>query len=85
MRLELNGKPREAEAGATVASVIRDVGLDPRFVIVEARQRRLGIAYRPFDDIAFYGTDPRFAAAWRCYEEIEPMRHLRLFQRREGC
>lgn len=57
----------------------------PRFVIVEARQRRLGIAYRPFDDLAFYGADARFAAQWRCYEEIEPMQDLRLFRRRDGC
>lgn len=69
-----------------VTLVVEDLAAHrPRFVIVESRQRRLGIAYRPFDDLAFYGADARFAAQWRCYEEIEPMRHLRLFRRREGC
>jgi hypothetical protein len=69
-----------------VTQVVEDLEAHrPRFVMVEARQRRLGLAYRPFDDLAFYGADARFAAAWRCYEEIEPMQHLRLFRRREGC
>ena len=35
MEIVANGKPREVEPGATVEDLIRSVGLDPRYVIVE--------------------------------------------------
>ncbi len=35
MRVIANGKPREVDAGITVARLIRSLGLDPAFVIVE--------------------------------------------------
>lgn len=57
----------------------------PRFVMVEARQRRLGLAFRPFDDLAFYGRNPDFARLWSCYEELEPAGQIRLFRRLNAC
>lgn len=35
MRVEANGRPREVAAGATIADLVRDLGLDPRYVVVE--------------------------------------------------
>jgi thiamine biosynthesis protein ThiS len=35
MRITANGTLREVAAGTTVAGLIRDIGLDPSFVIVE--------------------------------------------------
>ncbi len=35
MRVVANGKPREVGPGATVEDLIRFVGLDPQYVIVE--------------------------------------------------
>lgn len=57
----------------------------PAYVMVEARQRRLGLAFRRFDDLAYYGKDPDFARLWNCYVEIEPVDQIRLFRRRDGC
>jgi hypothetical protein len=57
----------------------------PKYVMVEARQWRLGLAYRPFDDIAYYTRDPAFARLWNCYDEIDPVDQIRLFQRRDNC
>ncbi len=69
-----------------VATVVDDLKRHaPSYVMVEARQWRLGLAYRKFDDLAFYGRDPEFARLWHCYVEIEPVDQIRLFQRREGC
>jgi len=68
------------------ATVIADLGKRrPRYVFVEARQRRLGLAYRKFDDIAFYARDPGFQRLWTCYEELAPGRYFRLFRRRNDC
>lgn len=58
---------------------------EPVYVMMDARPRRLGLAYRRFDDLAFYGRDPGFARQWRCYEEVEPVGPIRLFRRRAGC
>lgn len=79
---------REIERASSlqVRQVVEDLAAHPpRIVMVEARQRRLGLAYRPFDDIAFYSRDPGFAALWRCYVEIGTMDQIRLFQRRDDC
>lgn len=57
----------------------------PRFVMVEARQRRLGLSLRRFDDLAFYGRDPQFERLWACYEELEPAGQIRLFRRLSVC
>lgn len=35
MEILANGKPRTVEDGATVEELIRGVGLDPRYVIIE--------------------------------------------------
>jgi sulfur carrier protein len=43
MQISLNGKPREVEPGATVASLLQALGLDPRQVAVE---RNLELAPR---------------------------------------
>jgi hypothetical protein len=53
--------------------------------MVEARQWRLGLAFRKFDDLAFYRLDPEFARIWDCYIEIESPDQIRLFKRRDGC
>ncbi len=69
-----------------VSMVVEDLGRNrPAFVMVEARQRRLGLAYRRFDDLAFYGSSPEFARLWTCYEEIEPVGQIRLFRLRHDC
>ena len=57
----------------------------PAYVMVEARQRRLGLAFRRFDDLAYYGQDPDFARLWSCYVEIGTVEQIRLFQRRDDC
>jgi sulfur carrier protein len=43
MQISLNGKPREVEPGATIASLLQTLGLDPRQVAVE---RNLELAPR---------------------------------------
>jgi thiamine biosynthesis protein ThiS len=43
MEIFLNGKPREVAAGATVASLLEELGLDPRQLAVE---RNLELAPR---------------------------------------
>jgi sulfur carrier protein len=43
MQISLNGKPREVEPGATVASLLKALGLDPRQCAVE---RNLELAPR---------------------------------------
>ena len=35
MKVVANGKPRALDEGATVEGLLRSLGLDPRFVIVE--------------------------------------------------
>lgn len=57
----------------------------PAYVMVEARQRRLGLALRKFDDLAYYGRHAEFARLWSCYEEVDPVGQIRLFARRAGC
>jgi hypothetical protein len=66
--------------------VIADVARHrPAFVMVEAKQQRLGLVYRRFDDIAFYSKNPEFLRLWSCYAEIEPVNDIRLFRLRDGC
>lgn len=68
------------------AIVIEDLRRHPpSFVMVEARQRRLGLSFRKFDDLAYYLRDPEFARLWACYVEIEPVDPIRLFRRQGGC
>ena len=55
MNVLVNGKPRRAEEPATVASLIREVGLDPRFVIVEYNGEALERSR--FDDTALTDGD----------------------------
>jgi sulfur carrier protein len=43
MQISLNGKPRDVEPGATVASLLESLGLDPRQCAVE---RNLELAPR---------------------------------------
>ncbi len=43
MQISLNGKPRDVDPGATVASLLEGLGLDPRQVAVE---RNLELAPR---------------------------------------
>jgi hypothetical protein len=57
----------------------------PAYIMVESKQRRLGLAYRRFDDIAFYCGYAEFARLWNCYEEIGPVGDIRLFKLRHGC
>ena len=57
----------------------------PAYVMVDARPWRLGLAFRKFDDLAFYGRHANFARLWNCYEEIEPVGRIRLFRRRADC
>lgn len=80
---------REAIDRATVfqvEQVIHDLARHkPRFVMVEARPRRLGLAYHRFDDLAFYGRFPAFNRLWACYSEIEPVDQIRLFRRQDAC
>ncbi|MGH8250240.1 MAG: hypothetical protein ACREVI_06010 [Steroidobacteraceae bacterium] len=72
--------------GLQVEQVIADLArYMPAYVMVEARQRRLGLAYRRFDDLAFYGKYPEFSRLWSCYEEIKPVGQVRLFRRRDVC
>lgn len=54
----------------------------PALVLIETRYDRLGMRGRRFDDVAFYSQDPRFAAIWRHYAEVEPIGTLRVFVRR---
>jgi sulfur carrier protein len=35
MQITVNGKPREVESGATVATLLRSLGLEPRGLAVE--------------------------------------------------
>jgi len=76
----------ERAASLQVSIVIEDLRTNrPKYVMVEARQRRLGLGYRHFDDLAFYGREPEFVRLWSCYEELAPMDQIRLFRRRIGC
>lgn len=69
-----------------VAIVVEDLERHPpTYVMVEQRQRRLGLGFRRFDDLAFYGRNPAFAELWKCYVEIEPVDQIRLFRRRSDC
>jgi hypothetical protein len=54
----------------------------PSMVLIETREDRLGMRGRHFDDIAFYSSDPRFAAIWRQYVEADSIGTLRVFVRR---
>jgi thiamine biosynthesis protein ThiS len=42
VRVVINGEPRELAAGATIASLIRESGRDPRTVAVELNGEVLG-------------------------------------------
>ncbi|MGQ0384616.1 MAG: hypothetical protein ACT4UP_08065 [Gammaproteobacteria bacterium] len=76
----------DRSAESQVEGVVADLTLHrPEFVLVEARQRRLGLGFRRFDDIAFYSRDPRFVRAWACYTELAPIGQIRLFRLRGDC
>lgn len=57
MRIEVNGKGREVESGRTVRGLLRELGLDPRVVVVErngeiVRRETLGeVALREGDSV----------------------------------
>jgi hypothetical protein len=69
-----------------LAIVVEDLQRNPpSYVMVEQRQWRLGLAFRKFDDLAFYKQDPDFVQLWNCYVEIEPVGQIRLFRRRDRC
>jgi sulfur carrier protein len=38
LEIELNGEPREVPAGTTVASLLADLGMQPRYLAVERNQ-----------------------------------------------
>lgn len=72
-------------AGVLREQVIHDFERrPPRIVFVEYAPARLGLGDRPFDDLAFYLQDPRFARIWVNYEEVAPMGPLRVFVLRGG-
>jgi hypothetical protein len=52
----------------------------PRVVLVETRQFRLGMR-GPFDDIAFYSQEPAFARIWRGYREAGMVGSVRIYVR----
>jgi sulfur carrier protein len=56
MQISLNGKPREVEPGATVASLLQALGLDPRQVAVE---RNLELAPRSRHEATILAADDR--------------------------
>ena len=58
--------------------------LAPTMVLVTTGASRLGMHGRDFDDVAYYTADPRFAAIWREYTEVESMGSLRVFLRRSS-
>jgi hypothetical protein len=55
----------------------------PDVVLIAPAVPRLGLGFRRFDDIAFYTSDPRFAAIWRVYREVEGINGVRIFVRSE--
>lgn len=55
----------------------------PSIVFAERTLARLGMNGRPFDDIAFYLSDPRFRQIWARYEEYPPMGPFRVFVLRD--
>lgn len=89
-RHEMTDPARLAEIERAMALQLSIIVADlqrhpPAYVMVEARQQRLGLAFRRFDDLAHYGQDPDFARLWNCYVEIEPVDRIRLFRRRVDC
>ncbi|MFO1406506.1 MAG: hypothetical protein U1F08_03110 [Steroidobacteraceae bacterium] len=84
-RLDEVTDPKRRAGIVRAAGVLRDQVIHdferrpPRIVFVEYAPVRLGLGDRPFDDLAFYLGDPRFARIWARYEEVEPMGPLRVF------
>lgn len=56
----------------------------PKIVFAERTLARLGMGGRPFNDIAFYLSDPRFREIWANYEEYPPIGPFRVFIRRDA-
>jgi len=56
----------------------------PTIVFAERTLARLGMSGRPFDDISFYMSDPRFRRIWANYTEYPPMGPYRVFIRRDA-
>jgi hypothetical protein len=54
----------------------------PAVVLVNAAFPALGLTRGRFDFIGFYCEDPRFAALWRDYREVERIESVRVFVRR---
>jgi hypothetical protein len=72
---------RQAEAYFRNIVVDDFVKNRPRVVFVNDKPPRHGIGDLPFDDIAYYRQDPRFAAAWAHYHEVAPIEDIRVFLR----
>jgi hypothetical protein len=53
----------------------------PAVVLVNTAYPALGLTRGRFDYVRFYAEDPRFAALWRDYREIERIEALRVFVR----
>lgn len=55
----------------------------PSVVIVNLSFSRLGLRHIRFNDLDFYAEDPRFAALWSDYREIERVGPFRMFVRQD--
>ena len=52
----MNGEPREVEAGWTLATLIADLSLDPRMIVVE-RNREIVRDRTTFDEVTLQDSD----------------------------
>ncbi|HYV97541.1 MAG TPA: sulfur carrier protein ThiS [Gemmatimonadaceae bacterium] len=54
--IRVNGEPREVEAGWTLATLIADLSLDPRMIVVE-RNREIVRDRTTFDEVTLQDSD----------------------------
>jgi hypothetical protein len=54
---------------------------EPAVVFVDNREMRHAIDTASFDFLAFFTSDPDFAAIWKGYREVKPMGAIRVFVR----
>ena len=57
----------------------------PDLVIVDDREMKSYFGGRPFDYIAYFTADPRFARIWSRYEWVADEGDYRLYRRRQIC
>lgn len=53
----------------------------PDIVLINTLTPRSSRKSGPFDFVGFFSSDPRFAALWREYRELEPVNEIRIFVR----